>query len=348
MRQNQRPNMAHVAERAGVSHQTVSRVVNGSPGVRPQTRERIERAIEELGYRRNNAARALVTRRSGLIGVIGSGSFLYGPTSTLVAIEEAARAEGYATLLAMVRKDDQRNVEEALEVCLDKAVEAVIIIAAQDDVLDRLDGLEAGVPVIVIGPDQSGAPTFTPHDILRVNQNEGARTAVGHLAGLGHRRLMVLAGPDHWVDAVQRTAGALTECEARGLTPELITGDWSPASGERAGHEIARRAPEDRPTAIFAANDAMALGLLSALNDSGLEIPREMSVVGFDDTPESGFFSPALTTVRQDFTALGHKVVSAAMARVREETPDLEAVSPELVVRGSSARPQAEQYSPAV
>ncbi|WP_202864883.1 LacI family DNA-binding transcriptional regulator [Rothia halotolerans] len=333
-KRNRRPSMAEVAQHAGVSHQTVSRVINGFAGVRPQTKERIEAAIAELGYRRNNAARTLVTRRSGLLGVIAAGSFLYGPTSTLAGIEEAARHRSYTTLLATIREGAQQEFENAIGVCLDRAVEAIVVIAAQEDVMRYLSSLSVDVPVIVVGPDPHELPSLAT---MSVDQNEGARLAVRHLLELGHRRIVLLSGPERWVDAAQRTKGAVEECAAAGVDPVVVHGDWTPASGYRLGREIAERAEPEGALAVFAANDAMALGLLSALHEARVEVPGRVSVVGFDDIPEAEFFTPSLTTVRQDFTELGHRVVEAVMAEVDGQEADLTPVPPTLSRRGSTA-----------
>jgi DNA-binding LacI/PurR family transcriptional regulator len=329
--------MAKVAERAGVSHQTVSRVINGFPGVRPQVRERVEKAIEELGYRHNNAARTLVTCRSGLIGVIAIGSFLYGPTSTLASIEEAARSRKYTTLLATIREENKQQFDDAIGVCLDRAVEVIIIIAAQENVVRYVTTLKVDVPMIVVGPGPTDLPSLST---LSVDQEEGARAAIRHLVELGHEKVLILSGPNNWLDAEQRLKGALAECESSGVEAEVVEGDWSPACGHNLGHVIALRSNEERPTAVFAANDSMALGVLLALNQAGVSVPEEISIVGFDDIPEAEFFSPPLTTVRQDFTSLGPKVVAAAMAKVNNEEPDMMPVPPTLSVRGSTARPR--------
>ena len=334
-----RPSMAQVAAHAKVSHQTVSRVVNGATGVKPATRERVEAAIRELGYRRNNAARTLVTSRSGLIGVIAVGSFLYGPTRTLAGIEEAARSHDFTTLLATIRSGGDGELSEqferAIDTCPDRSVEAIIVIAAQEDVVRQVPMFAVDVPLIVVGPPQSHLPGLST---FSVDQRQGAKDAIAHLGELGHRRILVLTGPGRWIDAQERRTGALDECEARGIAAEVVAGDWSPASGYEAGRALADRA-DGVPTAIFSANDAMALGLLAAFNEAGVTVPDDVSLIGFDDIPEAGYFSPALTTVHQDFTTLGHRVLEAAAALIGGQEPDMSAVPPVLLVRSSTAQP---------
>ncbi|QPR39269.1 LacI family DNA-binding transcriptional regulator [Brevibacterium casei] len=331
--------MAEVAAHAKVSHQTVSRVVNGGVGVKPATRERVEAAIRELGYRRNNAARTLVTSRSGLIGVIAVGSFLYGPTRTLVGIEEAARSRDFTILLATIRSNGDAELSEqferAIDTCLDRSVEAIIVIAAQEDVVRQVQIFNVDVPLIVVGPPRSHLPGLLT---FSVDQRRGAREAVSHLGELGHSRILVLTGPGKWIDAQERRTGALDECAARGLAAEVIAGDWSPASGYQAGQALVAR-PGEMPTAIFSANDAMALGVLAAFNHAQVKVPDEVSIIGFDDIPEAAYFSPALTTVHQDFTTLGHRVLEAAVAAIRGEEPDMTPVAPVLALRDSTAEP---------
>ncbi len=330
-----RPTLAEVASLAGVSHQTVSRVVNNFEGVRPATREKVQAAIKELGYRRNTAARALVTNESRLVGVITVGSFLYGPTSTLAAIEDAAREHGYMTLIATVKDTDRKNLDAAVNECLERAVDALIIIANQEMWVRYTSTLKIDIPLIVVGPRPNDIGALT---CMSVNQSHGAEMAIEHLSALGHKKVIILAGPRDWVDAQQRLSGALTACYRRGIVSEVREGDWSAKRGHQVGREILEMPGHERPTAIFAANDHMALGLLAAFNQDGLSVPADISIVGFDDSPGSEFYSPPLTTIRQDFTALGTKVLAACLSLIRDEKPDIELVDPILLVRASTGK----------
>lgn len=330
------PTMAEVAAAAGVSHQTVSRVINGITGVRAETRQRVEEAVKELGYRRNQAARALVTQRSGLIGVIAVGSFLYGPTSTLATIEKSARQHEYLTLLATISEIDGDQFTTALNEFLDQGVEAVVVIAARERLVRFSSSLDLNIPIVVVGP--------RPDDLsdllcVSVEQYEGARMAVDHLVELGHSDIALVSGPRHWVDSQQRLHGALAACEVHGIHPRVFSGDWSPESGHKAGHSLAEIPADRRPTAVFTANDQMALGLIGALRDHGIDLPREMSIVGFDDIPEAAYFSPSLTTVRQDFETLGARVMSAVISLLNGTDADLSPVIPTLIIRHSTTHP---------
>ncbi|WIY82386.1 LacI family DNA-binding transcriptional regulator [Propionimicrobium sp. PCR01-08-3] len=335
------PSLRDVAERARVSHQTVSRVINNFPGVRPETRERVHQAIDELGYRRNNAARTLVTQRSGLIGIIAVGSFLYGPTSTLAAIEEAARKHGFMTLLATLRDVAPGGLTEAVNDALNHDVEALVVIASREALLRRTAELQLNVPLIVVGPSPDDVDDLMT---LSVDQAAGAASAIDHLAGLGHRRVVLLAGPQDWVDAQQRLSAAERACERHNIATQVVFGDWTAASGFAAGQELLASWASDLsgslPTAVFAANDQMALGLLAAFNEAGVSVPSDISVVGFDDIAGADHFSPSLTTVHQDFTALGFKVMQATLAALGGEKPDLAPVSAQLRVRASTAAPR--------
>lgn len=330
---NSRPSMAEVAKVAGVSHQTVSRVINGFPGVRPETRERIEAAIKETGYRRNSAARTLVTRRSGLIGVIAVGSFLYGPTSTLAAIDEAARKQGYTIMLANIREGSEMEFRNAVDSCLDRAVEAVLIIATREALVEYLDSMRIDVPTIVVGPSQDSVPGLNS---MCVNQEQGARLAVEHLLELGHRDITLVTGPLNWIESQERYKGAQQACANASLTPTVFEGDWSAAYGYQLGLDLSAPAGS-LPGAIFSANDHMALGLIAAFHERGIKLPDEVSIVGFDDVPEASFYTPSLTTVHQDFTTLGRRVLEAALAILEDEQPDMTPVAATLNVRHSTA-----------
>ncbi|APT89386.1 hypothetical protein CFRA_09135 [Corynebacterium frankenforstense DSM 45800] len=330
--------MAEVAAVAGVSHQTVSRVINGFPGVRPQTREKVQAAVDQLGYRRNLAARALVTRQSRLIGVIAVGSFLYGPTSTLASLERAARDHSYLTLIATIAETSDEQFSAALDEFLERSVEAIIVIASRESLVWFAGSLDLDIPLIIVGPRPADLDQLT---CLSVDQTAGAELAVTHLAELGHRDVTLLAGPANWVDAQRRFDGALTQSEMLGIQPRIARGDWSPGSGYAAGVKIAQLQPEARPTAVFCANDHMALGLLAAFHAHRISVPDEISVIGFDDLPGSGFYFPALTTIHQDFDALGTKVIKAALAMISGATPDTDPVPPKLVKRESTAAPRS-------
>ena len=327
--------MSDVAEHAGVSHQTVSRVLNDHPNVRPETRERVLASIAALGYRRNTAARALVTRRSGTIGVLSSGSALFGPSSTLIAVEVAARDAGLFVSVATVARWEADPVAAALDHFLDQGVDGVVVIAAHDEAVAAVQGFAGPVPVVMVGP------TGLPGDVLTasMDQTTGAELAVRHLLDLGHREVVHLAGPEDWLDARRRIEGWRAALAAAGVAaPDPIPGDWSAATGYRVGLSLVR---DGLPTAVFAANDQLALGALRAFAESGVRVPDDVSVVGFDDIEGSSCFYPPLTTVRQEFRALGRGCMQVLRAAMDGGRPASVLVAPSLVVRASSGPPRA-------
>jgi DNA-binding LacI/PurR family transcriptional regulator len=327
----QKPVMADVARLAGVSHQTVSRVINGSPSIRPATKERVEQAIAELGYRPNTAARALVTRRSGIIGIIGANIAHYGPSSIQRSVQEAARAAGYFTSLVPLTDVTREELREALDHLARQAVEAVVVITAQEQALAVVQSEEAGVPLIIVEGDLSGRGLS-----VGVDQIDGARQATRHLIDLGHRAIDHVAGPMRWTEAKGRLIGYEGAMTAAGLTPRAHwEGDWTPARGYELGRELARKRDA---TAVFVANDQMAIGVLHAFAEAGLQVPRDISVVGFDDIPEAAFLNPALTTVRQDFYAVGQHAIDLVTATLDGSTTDVSLLPPELIVRDSTAK----------
>jgi DNA-binding LacI/PurR family transcriptional regulator len=328
------PRLEDVAELAGVSHQTVSRVVNGHPNVSKTTREKVEAAIAELGYRRNTAARSLVTRRSQTIGVLGSELSQYGPANTMLGVEQAARDAGYFVSIAALRSVGKDPIFDALRHFLDQAVDGIAVLVPHTETLRILEEFNPGVPVVAVGSPGNEAVTG-----VMVDQKHGAEIAVGHLIELGHSRICHVAGPADWIDSAARTEGWRAALEHAGLPDDLLLeGDWSAGSGYAIGRHLAA---ERRATAVFVGNDQMALGILRAFNEAGLGVPDDVSVVGFDDQPESGYFTPPLTTVRQDFGELGRRCMEAMLKEIEAgAATSSTVVTPELVRRESAAAPR--------
>ena len=330
-RQVPRPVMADVARRAGVSHQTVSRVLNGHPNVSPETRADVLAAIRELGYRPNVAARTLVTGKTNVLGVISFDTTLYGPASMLYGIERAAHP-GYFVAIASLSAFDRQSLTEAADRLLDQAVAGIIVIAPHTDAVEALAGLAANVPLVAVG---CGTDVALPS--VRIDNVAGAAMATRHLLDLGHRTVHHVGGPDSWVDARDRVDGwrqTLRAADAR--EPEMLRGDWSARSGYEIGRQLAAL-PE--VTAVFCANDPMALGFIRAAAERGRRLPRDISVVGFDDVPEAAYFWPPLTTVRQDFGALGTEALHLLMDQIAAggEARPLPPIEPDFIVRSSTA-----------
>src|SRR5579884_351016 len=301
--------MSDVGRLAGVSHQTVSRVINDSAHVRPETRERVLAAMRELGYRPNYVARALVTGRSRTLGVVSFDTTLYGPASTLFGIERAAHEEGYFIIVASLEALDRSSVADAVERLRRQGVEGILVIAPPAQAGEALLHAPSDVPLVAAeaGPEH-GAP------VVAVDQVAGAVTATRHLLDLGHQTVWHISGPRDFIEARQRREGWRSTLERAGVeVPEPLEGDWSP----QAGYDLGRRLSTDPAvSAVFVANDQMALGLLRASHEAGREVPGDLSVVGFDDIPEAAYFLPPLTTVRQDFIEMGRRSLRMLLRRI--------------------------------
>ena len=324
--------MADVAKLAGVSHQTVSRVINDSAHVRPETRSRVLAAMRQLDYRPNSAARALVTGRSGTLGVVSFDTTLYGPGSTLFAIEQAAHAAGYFITIVSLLALDRKSVLGAVDRLRVQGVDGILVITPQEGAADALVNLPVGIPLVAV---EAGRPNSVP--LVAVDQFAGAVNATQLLLDLGHETVWHVSGPREFLEAQQRVDGWRATLEAAGAhVPPVLVGDWSPASGYRVGLQLAG---DLEVTAIFVANDQMALGVLRALHERGREIPREVSIVGFDDIPEAQYFTPPLTTVRQDFGEMGRSSLRLLLELIQDtgQPPQRVTIAPELVVRRSTA-----------
>jgi DNA-binding LacI/PurR family transcriptional regulator len=323
--------MADVARAAGVSHQTVSRVLNDSPRVTSQTRARVLTAMRELDYRPNSAAQALATGRSKTLGVVSFDTTLYGPASTLFGIEQAAHDASYFITVASVKSITRASVLNAVERLRDQAVDGILVIAPTESAARALLHLSIDVPVVAV---EGGPEASVP--VVAVDQVAGAARATRHLLDLGHRTVWHLGGPAGWLEAQQRIEGWRSTLAAAGAAiPEPLLGDWS----ARSGYELGRRlAEESALTAIFVANDQMALGVLRVLHEVGRHVPRDVSVVGFDDIPEAGYFTPPLTTVRQDFGEVGRRSLGVLLRQLESNVRvwSRELVPAELVVRESA------------
>ena len=319
-----------VARLAGVSHQTVSRVLNDLPNVRPSTRERVEEAIKQLRYVPSPAARALVTRRSRVVGLITTGAPDYGKSLTALHFSSAAREARYGVSTASMLDSDEVALRSAAEMLLRQNVEAIVLIATRTDTVRTLMSMELGVPLITVASLRGEDVTS-----VSVDQYWGAHAITSHLIDLGHREIRHIAGPINSSDAAERARGWRDAmAEHRLPAQEPLVGDWTPGSGYRAGHLLAG----DDLTAIFASNDQMAMGVMHALREQGRGVPTDVSVAGFDDIPEAEHFYPALTTVQQDFRSLGRDAFATVLAAV-EEDDVVRPVRrlPQMILRASTA-----------
>ena len=333
---SRRPGSTHVARLAGVSQKTVSRVFNDEPYVGEEARRRVMEAARQLGYRPNLAARALHSGRTHRIGVASLGSALFGPSTLLVALERAARQTGYALSIVNTFEDEQGSLGEALHSLLAQGVDAVVL---SEPIDEGGAALVVDVPVLTLGQ----APSVSAPKVLTVAGNEGgdpAEEAVRHLLSLGHSTVHHVAGPLRWWAARERLDGWQRVLNEEDRTvPPYIEGDWTAASGYRAGQELAR---DPEVTAVFVANDDMAIGVLRALHEAGRRVPRDISLMGFDDIPPAAYLSPALTTVRPDNAMLATVGLQRLVGFL--DDPDavpvpLPAPMHQLIVRESTDRP---------
>ena len=328
--------MYDVARLAGVSHQTVSRVINGSTAVRPETRARVEDAMEKLDYRPNSVARALVTGKSRTLGVVTFDTSLFGPASTLVGVERAAHERGYFVSIVSLESLQRVAVLRAVERLQAQGIDGILVIAPHVATISALYDMPSNLPVVAVeaGPEDAVS-------LVAIDQYAGAKLATDHLLSLGHLTVHHLAGPADWIEANQRVEGWRNTLEAAGarVIPPL-RGDWSPRSGYELGRELLSM-PD--VTAVFAANDQMALGLLRQLHENGRSVPGDVSLIGFDDIPEAEFFMPPLTTVRQDFSELGRRALQQLLDEMDADERPLARIDvpASLVERASAGPPRA-------
>ena len=319
-----RVSMGDVAASAGVSAQTVSRVVNGSPRVDPATRERVEAAMASLGYQVNRTARALRTGRFHTIGVVVATLATVGNSRMLQAIADAAARDGYA--LTVVTAGARDAVADSFTRLHDQGVDGAIVLN-EATALARGVELPGGLALVVVD-----SPPDDRYAVVQTDHAAGARSAVAHLLERGHRTVWHLAGPTDSYAAAERERGwreALADAGAE--PPALLRGSWTAASGFAAARALPAEA-----TALFVANDQMALGALRALAEAGRDVPGDVAVVGFDDVEDAADYRPPLTTVCQDFDALGAAAVAALVSAIEGTPVERRMLEPTVVVRASS------------
>jgi LacI family transcriptional regulator len=341
---NVRATIKEVASVAGVSTQTVSRVINERPDVSPETRKRVQEVIKELSYQPSALARSLISQRSHTLGVVIAGLRHIGPSRTLSGITSAAEEAGYSVLLKELPSYDTEEITPIFQAFLSRHVDGIIW--AVPEVAENrkwVDNPPADIelPLVYL--------TMQPHDqlsIVTIDNYLGGRLAMSHLLGQGYRKIGHISGPLDWWEARQRMAAwkdCLTEAGLAVDEHHCVEGTWSAASGALAIEKLYNQYP--KMDAIFVGNDQMALSVLQFFAEKQIRVPEDVGVVGFDNIAESGFFSPALTTVQQD----QHSVASIAVAEVikiiesgwqeRDRVePRSIVLPPTLVVRQSSLR----------
>jgi DNA-binding LacI/PurR family transcriptional regulator len=339
-----RPTIKEVAIAAGVSTQTVSRVINKRPDVSPETRKRVQMVIEELKYRPSALARSLIQQRSYTLGVVTAGLRFIGPSRTLSGITNAAEEKGYSLLLKELPRFDTTDITPIFQALHDRHVDGIIWAVAEvgeNRQWINHQSLETSIPVVYLA--------MAPRQDIRVVSIDnflGSQMAVRHLLQQGYKHIGHVAGPLDWWEAQQRMKGweaVLAEAQVKPDVNHWAEGNWSSASGAQAIEKLFVQYPE--MDAVFVGNDQMALGVMQRVAQKGLRIPEELGVVGFDDIPESAFFSPPLTTVQQDQYLIGKvaveqiiQIIESNLEELAPERSNSFVLSPMLIVRQSSLK----------
>lgn len=343
---NGRPTIKEVATAAGVSTQTVSRVINKRPDVSPETRKRVQSVIEELGYRPSALARSLIQQRSYTLGVVTAGLRFIGPSRTLSGITSAAEEKGYSLLLKELPEFDTTDTSPIFQALHDRHVDGIIWavpeVGHNRDWINK-NPLETGIPMVYLAME--------PRDdilVVSIDNYLGARMAVNHLLEEGYRHIGHVAGPLDWWEAQERMRGwkdVLSDMQIKLEENQWAEGNWSSASGAQAIEKLFAQYPE--MDAVFVGNDQMALGVMQVSTQKGLRIPDDLGIVGFDNIPESAYFSPPLTTIQQDQYKIGKVAVEEIIQIIESSLEGLDAersnsfiLSPTLIVRQSSLRPK--------
>lgn len=328
--------IVEIAEACGVSAQTVSRVINNRPDVGTGTRERVAKAIANMGYQPSILARGLVRRRSQTIGVVVTGLQHVGVSQILNGIAERCQAARYGLLLREIPDTDTPELGPVIDMLSSHAVEGIIFATPSTDWTVRLaDEVPAKCPPAIFLKREPSAA----HTTIGIDNTAGALMAVRHLVALGCRRIAHVAGPAPWLEARLRRLGWAQALDEAGLEHDRIAeGDWSSASGQSAFRNLIERYPD--VDGVFASNDQMALGVLHEANARGIRIPDDLAVVGFDGLPEANYFTPSLTTIVQPLTAIGSAAVDRLLLEI-EGGPDAQpgsdlVMATELVIRESA------------
>jgi DNA-binding LacI/PurR family transcriptional regulator len=328
-----KPNIYDVAKLAGVSHQTVSRVINNAEYIKDDTRSKVQSAMQELGYVPNAAARALVTSKSKIVGILVSDIVYHGPAGMMHAMEKEARRGGFFAISASVDPLDNSSIAQGIEHLRRLGIEGLVVITPQSDSVQAVERLVTDIPVVFID-----SPNNSKELSAELDNYSGAKLATEHLISLGHKEIVHVSGPSGWFDSAPRVAGYQDAMKKANLKPQVVDGDWAVPTGYRIGRNLDIDA--SKVTAIFAANDHLALGLMRALRQRGYAIPERVSIIGFDDVPEAAYYEPPLTTMRPDFAELGRVAMEKMLGQInREAMLRTDTLVPELIIRESTATP---------
>ena len=327
------PNIYDVARLAKVSHQTVSRVLNDNPSIRPETKSRVLKAMESLGYRPSLAARTLASSRSKMLGILSSDTDFTGPAAMVHHMEAAARAQGYFVVTVGIDANDEESVQSGIDHLMKLGIEGLALVTPQLRAVEIARAAVSGIPVVTLD-------SMYRMDELAVSVDNfaGGAAATQHLIDLGHRNIAHISGPQGWFESTTRAAGYTATMLNANLTPQVIDGDWLIDTGYRIGKKL--DIESKGLTALFIANDRMSFGFMHAMRERGIDVPTRLSIVGFDDLEEATYSSPPLTTLRQDFKQLGERAMNLLLSEISgTSTKKLDRLIPDLIVRGSTAAP---------
>ncbi|MCL4488592.1 MAG: LacI family transcriptional regulator [Chloroflexi bacterium] len=331
-----------VAKQSGVSIKTVSRVVNNQGEISEATRHRVQKAIKSLGYRPNILARSLVSRKSNTLAVVAWGLDYYGPSRTVAGVEQQSNELGYSLFLNLIPNPDDPNVASILDTLAARRVDGIVWAVPEvgrNREWIRPDWLEQLPPTVFLSMRPS--PGLS---VVAVDNRAGAAMVTQHLFDQGRRKIGLITGPLVWWEARERYEGWRETLLRAGLNPApslVVEGDWSAMSGDQGLRKLLAQQPD--VDAVFACNDQMALGALGAAHHLGRRVPQDVALVGFDDTPESAYFWPPLTTVHQHVVDVGRVAVQVLHSHIQSPQPGKDnakpsttLLTPELVVRQSS------------
>ncbi len=325
--------MLDVAERSGVSYQTVSRVINNHPYVSDEARQKVQDAIDALGYRPSKAATKLRSKLSKTIAIVLYGSWFNGPVQIALNVEMAARTSGFDVILTNVTETEQQ-VTEALRHVKDWSVDGIVMIMPASGLnAEQIAAICENIPVVYI--DSQPSPDF-PSVVL--DEYFGTQQVVEHLISLGHRQFCEISGPLNWYSGQMRHQACLDTLGAHGIEHNLhVEGNWSTPGGYQAARRLLQQGHSF--TAVVAANDSMAFGVYRALHEAGLSVPQDVSVVGFDDILEAAYFTPPLTTIRHNFIQMGAQGFEYLLKLMDDPDAqiDQKIIDPRLILRESTA-----------
>lgn len=342
---NHKITLADIAQEAGVSKQTVSRVVNNHPDVGRRTRDKIQTIIDRIGYQPNLMARSLSARQSHIIGVIIARLDQFGPSTVLMEIDREAHAAGYRVIPYIIHDDDMSDADKHLGNLMTFQPDGIVWAMTREDTSPESleqQNIPDSIPIVTTNMDIINAPSA-----FVIDEVDSSKCAVNHLIEQNYRKIGIITGPLNWSISHKRLAGwrqALADADLPNHDAQIVEGNWTASSGEQGMVQLFDQFPD--VDAVFACNDQMALGALNVIQSRGIQVPQTLGIVGYDDIPEARYFTPGLTTMHQPFSEYGKIIIQALLKMVGQNQndeqsiilPEAKIMRPKLIVRGSSLR----------